>query len=57
MEESVTAVQEIYRFHRRGVAPDGTVIGDFEPTGIRPVFTERLRLAGVELGSHVFQNE
>jgi pilus assembly protein CpaF len=54
MEEAVIAVQEIYRFRRRGVAPDGSVLGDFEPTGIRPAFTERLRLAGVEFGATIF---
>jgi len=54
MEEAVIAVQEIYRFRRRGVAADGTVLGDFEPTGIRPAFTERLRLAGVEFGAATF---
>jgi pilus assembly protein CpaF len=56
MEEAVIAVQEIYRFRRRGVAPDGTVLGDFEPTGIRPAFTERLRLAGVEFGATIFSD-
>jgi len=56
MEEAVIAVQEIYRFRRRGVAPDGSVLGDFEPTGIRPAFTERLRLAGVEFGAAIFSD-
>src|SRR6185312_8647826 len=54
MEEAVIAVQEIYRFRRRGIAADGAVLGDFEPTGIRPAFTERLRLAGVEFGPTIF---
>lgn len=54
MEESVIAIQEIYRFRRRGIAADGTVLGDFEPTGIRPAFTERLRLAGVEFATDMF---
>ena len=31
MESAVTATQEIYRFHRKGIAPDGSVIGAFEP--------------------------
>lgn len=56
MEEAVIAVQEIYRFRRRGVGADGTVLGDFEPTGIRPAFTERLRLAGVEFGATIFSD-
>jgi hypothetical protein len=31
------------------VAPDGTVVGQFEPTGIRPMFADRLKVAGVEV--------
>ena len=56
MEEAVISVQEIYRFRRRGIAADGAVLGDFEPTGIRPAFTERLRLAGVEFGPTIFSD-
>jgi pilus assembly protein CpaF len=54
MEGQVTATQEIYRYRRRGIAPDGTVIGDYEPTGIRPAFSERLAVAGVELPAGMF---
>ncbi|MGH7718757.1 MAG: CpaF family protein [Gemmatimonadaceae bacterium] len=54
MEGEVVTTQEVYRFRRRGVAPDGTVIGHFEATGVRPVFIDRLKIAGVELPSHMF---
>jgi pilus assembly protein CpaF len=54
MEGQVTATQEIYRYKRRGIAPDGTVMGGFEPTGIRPAFSERLAVAGVELPTAMF---
>ena len=54
MEGPVTATQEIFRFRRRGIAPDGKVIGDFEGTGVRPVFMERLRVAGVEISNDLF---
>jgi pilus assembly protein CpaF len=50
----VIATQEIYRFHRRGISPDGYVLGQFEGTGIRPVFAERLRTAGVALPDQMF---
>ncbi|MGI8497264.1 MAG: CpaF family protein [Gemmatimonadaceae bacterium] len=49
MEGEVITSQEIYQFRRRGIGPDGRVIGQFETTGIRPHFTERLKVAGVEL--------
>jgi hypothetical protein len=42
MEGDVISTQEIYRFRRRGVSPEGQVIGTFEPTGVRPQFMDRL---------------
>jgi pilus assembly protein CpaF len=54
MEGEVIATQEICRFHRRGISSDGHVIGQFEGTGIRPVFAERLRIAGVALPDELF---
>jgi pilus assembly protein CpaF len=54
MESDVITAQEIYRFRRRGITQDGTVVGEFEPTGVRPVFTDRLRVAGVELPLDMF---
>jgi len=54
MEGAVTATQEIYRFRKKGISPDGTVEGVFEATGVRPVFMERLAIAGVELPKDMF---
>ncbi|HEX5409239.1 MAG TPA: CpaF family protein [Gemmatimonadaceae bacterium] len=55
MEGDVIATQEIYRYRRRGLGPDGRIIGNFEGTGIRPTFSERLKMAGVELPISLFQ--
>jgi pilus assembly protein CpaF len=55
MEGDVVTTQEIYRFRRRGVTPEGKIIGQFEASGIRPTFTERLRIAGIELPSRMFE--
>ena len=54
MEGQVTATQEIYHFRRQGIDPDGKVQGVFEATGIRPQFTERLTIAGVNLPASMF---
>ena len=54
MEGEIVTMQEIYRYARKGIGEDGTVIGRFEPTGVRPTFTERLRIAGVELPNEMF---
>jgi len=54
MEGPVTASQEIFRYRRRGISPEGQVVGDFESTGVRPQFMERLRVAGVEISNDLF---
>ena len=55
MEGEVVTTQEIYRFRRRGISPEGKIVGQFEATGVRPAFTERLRVSGVELPSRMFE--
>jgi len=54
MEGDVVTTQEIYRFRRRGVSPEGRIIGQYEATGVRPAFTERLRISGIELPARMF---
>ena len=36
MEGSVIQMQEIFNFERTGTEPDGTVVGEFHATGMRP---------------------
>ena len=55
MDENVVSMQEIFRFTRKGVGPDGKVVGVFEPTRIRPKFLERLRIAGIILPHDLFE--
>lgn len=54
MEGDVLAMQEIYAFEQKGVAPDGTVLGHFRASGIRPKFAERLRVSGIVLDNELF---
>jgi pilus assembly protein CpaF len=54
MEGEIITMQELFKYHRRGIATDGTVIGGFEATGVRPTFADRLRLAGAELPPDLF---
>ena len=49
MEGEIVTTQEIFRFRRRGVTPEGKIVGAFEPTGVRPLFAEKLKIAGVEI--------
>ena len=55
MEENVVSMQEIFGFQRRGIGPDGKVVGAFRPTGIRPKFLDRLRVSGIVLAPDMFE--
>jgi pilus assembly protein CpaF len=54
MEGDIITMQDIYVFDRQGVDGDGTVLGRFRPTGIRPRFTERLQRYGVNMSNLLF---
>ena len=55
MEENVISMQEIFAFKKKGIGPDGKVVGTFEPSHIRPKFLERIRLAGINLPQALFE--
>ena len=57
MEEHVISMQEIFTFNKKGIGPDGKVIGAFQPTRIRPKFLERLRVSGIVLPPSLFEKE
>lgn len=54
MEGEMITMQEIFRFEQTGIAPDGTVLGHFRATGVRPKFAERLLARGAPLADHLF---
>ena len=56
MEGDLVTTQDIFAFERIGLTSEGRVRGRFKPTGVRPKFSERLKAAGIELPSHVFQS-
>ena len=55
MEGDVITMQEIFAFKQTGVADDGSVIGHFSASGVRPRFAERLRTFGVALPAQIFE--
>ncbi|NVI85048.1 CpaF family protein [Janthinobacterium sp. NFX145] len=54
MEGDIIAMHEIFRFEQTGVDADGKVLGHFCATGVRPRFTERLRMFGAPVPDSVF---
>ncbi len=57
MEENVISMQENFTFQKKGIGPDGRVIGTFMPSRIRPRFLERLRVSGIVLPPSLFDKE
>lgn len=55
MEREVVAMQDIFVYVKRGISEDGKVLGQYEATGIRPKFADRLQVAGVPVSSALFR--
>ena len=48
-------LQEIFTFERVGVTDAGKVQGRFKATGVTPKILDRLRVSGIQLPPHVFE--
>jgi pilus assembly protein CpaF len=55
MEKDIVTMQDIFVFQKRGIRENGEVLGDFAATGIRPKFSERLLVTGIQLPSSMFE--
>ncbi|MFZ5826350.1 MAG: ATPase, T2SS/T4P/T4SS family [Bacillota bacterium] len=55
MEGDVVVLQDLFLYRQTGVTPEGKVIGDFVPTGIRPKFWDRLVEHGINLPDEIFE--
>jgi pilus assembly protein CpaF len=54
MEGETVVMTDIFKFEQTNIDPDGKIIGELKPTGIRPLFTPRLEANGFRLGPEVF---
>jgi pilus assembly protein CpaF len=55
MEQDVITMHDIFTFVQRGIDESGRVIGEIQPTGIRPLFADRLERNGFTLPAEMFQ--
>ena len=55
MEGEIITLQDLFVFEKRGMDPDGKVVGRFAATGIRPKFYEKLLSAGIRLRHDLFE--
>jgi pilus assembly protein CpaF len=54
LEGDIVQMQEIYKYVRTGTAPDGTVEGHFQATGVRPRFLADLTAKGINIPGSYF---
>jgi pilus assembly protein CpaF len=54
MEGDIVTLSDIFKFEQTGITSNGKVLGEMEPTGLRPVFTPRLEATGHKLRGEIF---
>ncbi len=54
MEGEVISMQEIFRYERLGMEPNGKIIGRFNATGVRSHYSERFKQWGYNLPPEIF---
>ncbi|MEL7114250.1 MAG: CpaF family protein [Pseudomonadota bacterium] len=55
MEGEVISMQEVFRYQRLGLEPDGKIIGQFTATGVRSHYSERFKQWGYNLPPEIFE--
>ena len=55
MEGEVITMQEVFRYERLGLKPDGTIIGRFTAGGMRSYYAERFRQWGYDLPASIYE--
>ncbi|MHC0053325.1 CpaF family protein [Actibacterium sp. D379-3] len=55
MEGDVISMQEVFRYERLGLAPDGKIIGRFNATGVRSHYSQRFKQWGYDLPASLFE--
>ncbi len=54
MESEVITLTDIFQFQQNGTDAEGKPLGQFRPTGLRPMFTPRLEAMGYRLDRSMF---
>lgn len=55
MEGEVISMQEVFRFQRTGLQPDGKILGHFTACGVRSHYSERFRQWGYDLPASIYE--
>ena len=54
MESDVITLTDIFHFQQAGTDPEGRPLGQFRPTGLRPMFSPKLEAMGYRLDRQLF---
>ena len=54
MESDVITLQDLFEFKLESIAPDRTIIGGLQATGLRPIFMHKFEKRGIDLPTHLF---
>ena len=54
IEGHTVTLQDLFLFKRRGLDAEGRVLGELQPTGLRPYHLERFESAGLDLPIAMF---
>ena len=54
MEGNIVQLQEIYHFVRRDMGADGSIVGEFRATGVRPRFAQEAATLGHQFAKDAF---
>ena len=55
MEGDVISMQEVFRYERLGMQPDGKIIGRFNATGVRSHYADRFKSWGYDLPASIYE--
>jgi len=55
MEGEVISMQEVFRFQRVGLTPEGKILGHFTGNGVRSHYSERFKQWGFDLPSSIYE--
>jgi pilus assembly protein CpaF len=54
MEGDTIVMQDIFRFEQTGIDDNGKILGELQPTGLRPRVNDKIQLAGINLPPSIF---
>jgi pilus assembly protein CpaF len=57
MESEVITLTDIFQFYQNGIDASGKPMGEFKPTGLRPMFANKIEAMGLKLDRSMFMKK